>query len=56
MQATGRSILELCDGKRSVDEIVASLALRYARADSGKIRSDVEAFLESLHQKRIVDY
>lgn len=56
LQATGRSILELCDGKRSVDEIVASLALRYAKADSEKIRADVQAFLESLQQKRIVDY
>jgi len=56
LQATGRSILELCDGKRSVNEIVSSLALRYANADSQKIRSDVEAFLESLQQKRIVDY
>lgn len=56
LQATGRSILELCDGKRSVDEIVASLALRYAKADAEKIRADVQAFLESLQQKRIVDY
>lgn len=56
LQATGRSILELCDGKRSVQEIVASLALRYTKADSEKIRSDVNAFLESLQQKRIVDY
>ncbi len=56
LQATGRSILELCDGKRSVGEIVASLALRFTKADADKIRSDVQAFLESLQQKRIVDY
>jgi pyrroloquinoline quinone biosynthesis protein D len=56
LQATGRSILELCDGKRSIQEIVASLALRYTAADPVKIRADVYAFLESLQQKRIVDY
>jgi pyrroloquinoline quinone biosynthesis protein D len=56
LQATGRSILELCDGKRSLQEIVASLALRYTHADPAKIRSDVDAFLDSLRQKRIVDY
>jgi pyrroloquinoline quinone biosynthesis protein D len=56
LQATGRSILELCDGKHSVQEIVASLALRYTAADPAKIRADVYAFLESLQQKRIVDY
>ncbi len=56
LQTTGRSILELCDGKRSLQEIVASLALRFTKADPAKIRSDVTAFLESLQQKRIVDY
>ena len=56
LQDTGRSILELCDGKRSVQEIVSSLALRFTKADAEKIRSDVQAFLESLQQKRIVDY
>ena len=56
LQAPGRSILELCDGKRNLQEIVASLALRYTGADAAKIRSDVAVFLESLQQKRIVDY
>jgi coenzyme PQQ biosynthesis protein PqqD len=56
LQSTGRSILELCDGKHNVQEIVASLALRFTKADPAKIRADVEAFLESLQQKRIVDY
>ena len=56
LQDTGRSILELCDGKRSLQEIVSSLALRFTKADAEKIRSDVQAFLESLQQKRIVDY
>lgn len=56
LQATGRSILELCDGKRSFPEVVSSLALRYTSADPEKIRSDVATFLESLQQKRIVDY
>lgn len=56
LQASGRSILELCDGKRSLQDIVASLALRYANADAARIRTDVIAFLESLQRKRIVDY
>ncbi len=56
LQATGRSILELCDGKRTFAEIVASLALRYTGADPAKIGSDVSVFLDSLQQKRIVDY
>ena len=56
LQQSGRSILELCDGKRSLQEIVASLALRFSNADATRIRADVAAFLESLQRKRIVDY
>jgi len=56
LQATSQSILELFDGKRNLAEIVSSLALRFTKADPSKIRSDVAGFLESLRQKRIVDY
>ena len=56
LQDTGRSILELCNGERTVQEIVASLALRYTAADPTRIRADVAAFLESLRQKRIIDW
>ncbi len=56
VQGTGENILELCDGQRTVQEIVAMLAGQYGTADPGKITEDVSSFLESLQQKRIVDY
>jgi coenzyme PQQ biosynthesis protein PqqD len=56
LQETGRSILGLCDGHRTVEEIVQLLAERYVSADRARIREDVAIFLESLQQKRIVDY
>ena len=56
VQGTGRNILELCDGKRTVAEIVASLSERYGGADPVKINDDVSSFLEALQRKRIVDY
>jgi pyrroloquinoline quinone biosynthesis protein D len=56
VQGTGQSILELCDGQRTVDEIVGALSVRYARADPAKIHEEVDNFLEALQQKRIVDY
>jgi pyrroloquinoline quinone biosynthesis protein D len=56
VQGTGQSVLELCDGQRSVEEIVGVLAGRYNSADPAKVREDVRAFLEALQQKRIVDY
>ena len=56
VQGTGQNILELCDGERTVQEIVATLAVRYGTADPAKIGDDVSSFLEALQRKRIVDY
>lgn len=55
VQGTGQNILELCDGERTVQQIVATLAEKYG-ADRAKIMTDVGSFLEALHNKRIVDY
>jgi len=56
VQGTGQKILELCDGQRTVEEIVTALAATYDGADAAKIREDVGIFLDALQQKRIVDY
>ena len=56
VQGTGRNILQLCDGQRSVAEIVTALSQQYGSADRVKIAEDVCSFLEALQRKRIVDY
>jgi pyrroloquinoline quinone biosynthesis protein D len=56
VQGTGQSILELCDGQRTVQEMVSELLQKFNGADPIKIREDVGSFLEALQQKRIVDY
>jgi len=56
VRATGLSILSLCDGERTIEQIVAALSERYPGAGPLRMREDVEAFLEALRQKRIVDY
>jgi len=56
VQGTGQKILELCDGQRTVAEIVSALLAAYTGADPIRIREDVANFLEALQQKRIVDY
>jgi len=56
VQGTGQKILELCDGQRTVQEIVAALSAMFSAGNSAKIREDVGSFLEALQQKRIVDY
>jgi pyrroloquinoline quinone biosynthesis protein D len=56
LRGTGRDILERCNGQRSVQEIVAELQAHYSAADSSRIGQEVSKFLESLQQKRIVDF
>lgn len=56
VQGTGQKILELCDGQRTVGEIVSALSVEYSGGDPVKIREDVGNFLEALRQKRVVDY
>lgn len=56
LQGTGREILERCDGQRSIQEIVDELQAQYKTSDSGRIEQEVSKFLESLQQKRIVDF
>ena len=56
VQGPGRHILEHCDGKRSLGEIVEALEALYSGAAAGQVREDVAAFLEELQQQRIVDY
>ena len=55
LQGTGQAILELCDGERTIDEIVNALGLRF-NAPAPKIQEDVSTFLEKLQEKRIIDF
>jgi pyrroloquinoline quinone biosynthesis protein D len=55
LRGTGQSVLELCDGERTLHQIVETLSKRYS-TDTAKIREDVATFLEGLQQKRVVDY
>lgn len=56
VQGTGLLILQLCDGQRSLADIIKELESQFILAQPGKIRGDVIAFLEQLHEKRILDY
>ena len=56
VEGTGQHILELCNGQRTVQEIIATLSERYGAAAPSKIMEDVSSFLEALQRKRIVDY
>jgi pyrroloquinoline quinone biosynthesis protein D len=56
VEGTGRRILEACDGERTFLDIVEELQANFSASDPARIREDVGNFLESLQQKRIIDY
>jgi pyrroloquinoline quinone biosynthesis protein D len=51
LNATAAEVLGLCDGERSLDEIVGALAARYDGADLG---DDVRGLLDAMAQKGLV--
>ena len=56
LEGTGRAILERCDGKRTVQQIVEDLQKTYDAADPARIAQEVGTFLQQLHSKRIIDF
>ncbi len=55
LNATGTAILGLCDGVRSIAQVVAALEQRYG-APAGTVNPDVTAFLDGLAAKGLVTY
>ncbi len=51
LNPTAAAVLELCDGERSLDEIVGTLSDRYEGAD---LRDDVLGLVDGLSQKGLV--
>ena len=51
LNPTAAEVLGLCDGRRSLDDIVGALSERYEGADLG---DDVRALVDALAQKGLV--
>jgi coenzyme PQQ biosynthesis protein PqqD len=51
LNSTAAEVLELCDGERSLDEIVGTISERYEGAD---LRDDVQGLVEGLTERGLV--
>jgi pyrroloquinoline quinone biosynthesis protein D len=51
LNETAAQVLELCDGRRSLDEIAATLSQRYAGAD---VAADVRELLGGMGERGLV--
>jgi pyrroloquinoline quinone biosynthesis protein D len=51
LNPTAAEVLELCDGERSLDDIVGALSARYEGAD---LRDDVQELVDAMAQRGLV--
>jgi pyrroloquinoline quinone biosynthesis protein D len=56
IKGTGRDIIALCDGNKTLNEIIAALKAKYPQAPEAQIQTDALDFLSNLRQKRVLDF
>jgi pyrroloquinoline quinone biosynthesis protein D len=49
-------IVERCDGRRTVQEIIFELQKLYSKADPKKVETDILGYLALLHDQRALDF
>jgi pyrroloquinoline quinone biosynthesis protein D len=49
-------IIERCDGKHTVQQIVMDLQKIYSKAEPQKVESDILGYLALLHDQRALDF
>ena len=49
-------IIERCDGKRTVQEIIAELQKLYSKAEPQKVEEDILGYLGRLYDQRALDF
>jgi pyrroloquinoline quinone biosynthesis protein D len=55
LSGPGPRIVELCDGTRSLAQVIAALQQEFSASDPEMIRAEVLAFLALLQEKRALD-
>ncbi len=55
LKGPARTILELCDGKRSLGEIIEELRHRYPLEDAARIATEALAFLARLRDRGVLE-
>ena len=55
LSVSGLAILNLCDGKRSVSELVRELQARYSPDQHVRIEAEVREFLAKLAERKAIE-
>jgi pyrroloquinoline quinone biosynthesis protein D len=56
LNGPGLQVVQRCDGRHTVGEIVDELQTLYGGSEAGKIEQEIAQFLEQLCEKRAVDF
>jgi pyrroloquinoline quinone biosynthesis protein D len=56
LQGPGKRILELCDGERSLGDLIRQLQTEYPSAESSQISQEVVTFLQGLREKGAIEF
>jgi len=56
LKGPGRAIVELCDGERSLGDIIEELKRRYPDEDGTRIEAEVVAFLTRLRDRGVLEF
>ena len=56
LTGSGRRIVELCDGDRTLSEIVAQLHIDFPDGDKAQIERDTEGYLLRLRDRNVVEF
>lgn len=56
LKGTGAEIIALCDGARDVDEILVTLRTKYPAMDPDQLEAETLNFLNTLRDKRVLDF
>jgi pyrroloquinoline quinone biosynthesis protein D len=54
LNETGAAIVRLCDGERSIDQILDGLAHKFRGVDRDTLRLEAEKFLESIRARGLL--
>jgi pyrroloquinoline quinone biosynthesis protein D len=54
LNETGAAIVRLCDGARSIDEIVDQLSEKYGKADRDALMREVMDFLDTIRARGLL--
>jgi pyrroloquinoline quinone biosynthesis protein D len=56
LQGPGKRVLELCDGKRNLGDVIRQLQVEYPSAEASRISGEVIAFLKGLQDKGAIEF